>query len=177
LATSQVIPLFSTARLSIVSTPSGATVSQNGEVIGTTPLTLPELAPGEAAYELTLADHEDGRVKARLVAGADLELSATLDRFDRILKNSEVALPPLAIKRVSPEFVSRGNDRPEKAVLSCVIDRTGVPQSIEVENSSSDAFAKACVAALQEWRFTPAKTKAGKIANVRVTIPFNLAPR
>lgn len=177
LSHAQVVPLFSTARLLLTSTPSGATVLRDGEAIGTTPLQLSELTPGDYVFELSFPEHDSSLVKTRLVASADAEVATTLDPFDRILKNSEIAQAPVAIKTVAPDYTVRGNQNAEKAVISCVIDRNGVPQSLQVENTTTEAFGQACMAALQQWRFNPAKTKTGRTANVKVSVPFTLGGR
>ncbi len=177
LAHTQVVPLFSTGRLLLTSTPSGATVLRDGEAIGTTPLQLSELTPGDYIFELSFPEHDSSLVKTRVVASADAEVAAVLDPFDRILKNSEIAQAPVAIKTVAPDYSIRGSQNTEKAVISCVIDRNGVPQSLQVETTTSEAFGQACMAALQQWRFTPAKTKTGRTANVKVSVPLTFGGR
>lgn len=177
LGKTQMVPLFSTARLLLTSTPAGASVSRDGEVIGTTPLQLSELAPGDYVFLLSLPDHDDSLVKARLAASADIDVATELVAFDRILKNSEIAQPPVATKTVAPDYSQRRAEGSAKAVISCVIDRNGVPQSLKVESASTEDFGKACLAALKQWRFTPARNKAGRTANVKVSVPFTLDSR
>lgn len=177
LQTTQVVPLFPTARLLITSTPSGAAVMRDEELLGTTPLQLSELKPGEYVFELSIPEHDSAIVKTRLAAGADAEVTAALDPFDRILKMSEIAQAPVAIKTVTPDFVARGVQDLGEAVVSCVIDRNGVPKSLTLEKASSEDFGKACIAALAKWRFKPATTKTGRTANVKVSVPFTLSGR
>ncbi|MBP7142492.1 MAG: TonB family protein [Opitutaceae bacterium] len=177
LSTTQVVPLFPTARLMITSTPSGAAVMRNEELLGTTPLQLSELKPGDYVFELSIPEHDSSIVKTRLSAGADAEVTASLDPFDRILKMSEIAQAPVAIKTVTPDFVARGIQDLGEAVVSCVIDRNGVPTSLNLEKASSEDFGKACIAALAKWRFKPATTKTGRTANVKVSVPFTLSGR
>ena len=177
LQTTQVVPLFPTARLLITSTPSGAAVMRDEELLGTTPLQLSELKPGEYVFELSIPEHDSAIVRTRLAASADAEVTATLDPFDRILKMSEIAQAPVAIKTVTPEFVARGIQDSGEAVVSCVIDRNGVPRSLNLEKASSEDFGKACIAALAKWRFKPATTKTGRTANVKVSVPFKLGSR
>lgn len=177
LSTTQVVPLFATSRLTVSSTPAGAIVMRDGEVMGTTPLQLSELEPGEYTFDLSLAEHDSATITTRIKAGSDSEVTASLLPFDRILKTSEIAKAPVAIKTVAPDYESRGRDVPEEAVISCVIDRDGVPRSLNVEKTSSVNFGNACLVALAKWRFKPATTNSGRTANVRVSVPFNAGSR
>jgi hypothetical protein len=58
-----------TGSLSISTTPSGATVYVDGIYQGTTPLTIPQLAPGSHTVRLTLTGYSDYSVPVTITAG------------------------------------------------------------------------------------------------------------
>ncbi len=64
--------------LRIESTPSGATVTLAGRQVGTTPVTLYDLAPGQVSYRLALADYEDATGSATVVAGRVASATVTM---------------------------------------------------------------------------------------------------
>ncbi|GIL14812.1 MAG: hypothetical protein BroJett038_35320 [Chloroflexota bacterium] len=71
---------FSSGRLVITSTPSGAEVVSGEQVIGRTPLTLPEVIPGRQSAELRLKGHKAQTVGGEVVAGQELRLEAALEK-------------------------------------------------------------------------------------------------
>ena len=69
--------------LVVVSRPTGATVSLDGRVVGTTPLTLPEVAAGSHAVKLELDGYRTWSVAAEVVSGQQKRVSASLERRER----------------------------------------------------------------------------------------------
>ncbi len=174
LALTPVVPLYTSAQVYITSVPEGATVMSGETSLGVTPLLLPEVTPGELVYDLVLSGHDTLRIRGRAAAGGEVELAGTLKRFEQMLQSADISVAPVAIKTILPEVLFAGADLSGEALLSCMIDTRGVPQSVQVEQASSEAVGAACVAALKQWRFSPAKTKAGKVTTMRVTIPFQV---
>ena len=69
--------------LSISSRPTGATVILDGRAVGTTPLTLPEVAAGSHAVRLVLEGYHSWSVSAQVVAGQSKRVNASLERNER----------------------------------------------------------------------------------------------
>ncbi len=69
--------------LSISSRPAGATVILDGRAVGTTPLTLPEVAAGSHAVRLVLAGYRSWSVSAQVVTGQSKRVNASLERNER----------------------------------------------------------------------------------------------
>lgn len=174
LSLTPVVPLYTSGQVHITSVPEGATVMSGETSLGVTPLLLPEVTPGELIYDLVLSGHDTLRIRGRVAAGGEVELTGTLKRFEQILQSTDISVAPVAIKTLLPEVLFAGADLSGEALLSCMIDTRGVPQSIQVEHASNEALGAACVAALKQWRFSPAKNKAGKTTTMRVTVPFQV---
>nr|MBP6629622.1 protein kinase [Kofleriaceae bacterium] len=71
------------ARLHVESTPPGATVSLAGAVLGTTPLTRIDLAPGRGTLELERAGYERHREGVELIADGELRRTVELVAVQR----------------------------------------------------------------------------------------------
>jgi serine/threonine protein kinase len=69
--------------LSVSSRPAGATVLLDGRVVGTTPLTLPEVAAGSHAVRLVLEGYRSWSVSAQVVSGQSKRVNASLERNER----------------------------------------------------------------------------------------------
>jgi hypothetical protein len=75
-------PPASTARtgsLVVESRPIGAAVTLNGKAVGTTPLTIEDLPPGEYTVRLQLAAHRPVTTYVRVVAGQRARAAASLE--------------------------------------------------------------------------------------------------
>jgi hypothetical protein len=66
--------------VSITSEPSGASVSENGDDVGETPLVLNNLSPGHHIFKLTHSGYSKGSVSAEVTPGETQAVSATLER-------------------------------------------------------------------------------------------------
>jgi hypothetical protein len=64
-----------TGSLSVLSTPPGANVYLDGEKVGTTPVTVPGVAPGTHRLLLTLTGYNDISQPVEITAGSDKEVS------------------------------------------------------------------------------------------------------
>jgi hypothetical protein len=71
-------PAVTTGGLSVDSRPTGAAVSINGKAIGTTPLTINDLPPGEYRVVMTLAGFQNFTTTVRVVAGERVRAAASL---------------------------------------------------------------------------------------------------
>ena len=70
-------PAPALATVSLVSSPSGATVLLDGQRMGTTPLLI-DLQPGSAQFELRLSGHDALTVRKELMAGQSVKLDLSL---------------------------------------------------------------------------------------------------
>lgn len=78
---------------------------------------------------------------------------------------------PVPVKIVAPEITAL---RGAEVILKFVVDKTGVPQGIEVASSNDGALAKAAVEAVKQWRFSPL-LKNGEAIDAKVRLPFRVA--
>jgi hypothetical protein len=72
---------FANGSVKIISAPAGATVWQDGREIGTTPLLLEEVTPGEVSYELRLAGFKPGAVHGNVQPKEQTFLDARLEKI------------------------------------------------------------------------------------------------
>jgi PKD repeat protein len=71
-----VTPIY--GKISLSSSPAGATAYLDGASKGTTPLTIPSVTPGTHTVDLTLTGYQDYQTTVTVVAGQIATLSATL---------------------------------------------------------------------------------------------------
>ena len=71
-------PAVTTGALAVESRPAGASVLVNGKPIGTTPLMVSDLAPGDYRVTMTLAGYRDFATTVRVVAGERARAAARL---------------------------------------------------------------------------------------------------
>jgi hypothetical protein len=64
--------------LKVTSQPAGASVTFEGKIVGTTPLTLSDLPPGPVAVELARDDYRPAALQGVIEAGKETVLAATL---------------------------------------------------------------------------------------------------
>lgn len=76
-------PAARTGSLLVESRPSGATVTVNGTVRGTTPITLSGLAPGQYTVQLQLTGYRTITTTVRVVAGERARAAASLTEQER----------------------------------------------------------------------------------------------
>jgi serine/threonine-protein kinase len=73
-------PAATTGTLVIESRPAGATVFLNGRAVGTTPMSVPETAPGTHRIRLEMAGFSPWLTTAAVQAGARTRVAASLER-------------------------------------------------------------------------------------------------
>lgn len=95
-STDPVIPAaVAMATVSLVSAPSGASVSVDGERMGTTPLLI-DLPPGSAQFELSLEGYDALTIRKELIAGQPTKLELSLAKS--AVPTPEPDKPVLAVK-------------------------------------------------------------------------------
>jgi TonB family protein len=168
---------FTNGNVLITSTPSGATVTSNGRVLGVTPLTLSNLLSGDVTYDLDLIGYDTTTVSGKVQGGMTLKLSTALLSVDRLAKQSDLDVMPQPIVNTMeqpslPSGVSTENGTVE---ISLTVDRFGNTKdpAVAKNTTKSEAVAKACIEAVSKWKFKPGMID-DKPVNVRVTVPFNI---
>jgi hypothetical protein len=73
-------PGTTSATMSIDSRPDGASVRLDGKVIGTTPMTLSDVGPGEHTVSIELAGFRRWTTSVKVVAGEPNRVAASLER-------------------------------------------------------------------------------------------------
>ncbi len=172
-ATANVGTAFKSGAVLLTSTPAGATVSHQGEVIGITPLNLSNIPPQKVAYELTLAGYDPIVVNGEIVEGQQLALDARLLSVDRIASSHEIATAPQPYDTPAPKLSAARNLPPEIKVAFVVL-RDGSTSDVQVVGKVDSAMADECIAAVQRWKFKPATGRDGRPLNVRVTLPIKI---
>jgi len=173
--TARAAATFRTGAVRLTSLPSGATVKQMGTVIGTTPLDLPELAPGALTYELTLAGHEPLTISGEVKEGQQLRLDALMLSVDHIATTGEIKTPPQPIETPAPNFGGIGVGGATELTMSFVVWRDGTLREVTAVGAKDKGLAKRCVEAVAKWKFHPALAADGHPLNVRVSLPLKIS--
>ena len=79
--------------------------------------------------------------------------------------------PPRVIHQVSPNFDStaRGFRIAGTVLIGLVVSSRGLPRDVRVVRSLQKELDQSAVAAVQQWRFEPARKASGPVA-VRITV-------
>ncbi|HEY9154991.1 MAG TPA: TonB family protein, partial [Opitutaceae bacterium] len=166
---------FQGGTIVVNSTPSGAAVMRDGNQIGTTPLTLNDVIPGDVSYTLQLRGLENATVSGHVDAGKTLTLNGTLLDADRVMKISELDERPVPLQQVEPELTSSMRAEGGSATIEFVVGVDGIPTDLRVVNASNPAFGKACMAAAAKWRFRPGVVR-GRQVRTHISLPFRMSP-
>lgn len=167
---------FALGGIEITSTPSDATVSQAGKILGRTPLTLANLPAGTQTYDVTRAGYTTSQVNALIVKGDTRSLNVVLALSDRIYRLSELDHEPQVLRSDSLKLPSSlSTSTAYRAVIAMTVGRDGVPRDIEIVRSSDPEFGRICKSAAAGWRFKPGTVK-GRPVSTRVAIPFVTNP-
>lgn len=159
--------------LELSSDPSGANVTKDGAFLGTTPLSLRDLTPKLASFELTLPGYDPTPVSCQIPEGDTLKYSARLLRKDRVFTQSEVKTPPTKIESPPPSLSASQKKMGAEVVLSIVVRRDGTVTGIEVVRSTDDDISRRCVSAVERWTYNPATAPDGRVVEARIEVPFN----
>ena len=82
--------------------------------------------------------------------------------------------PPVPVRTVAPEYPSEMRHAAINGVVTVTItiDEHGTVSSAQVLKSSDPAFERAAVAAVEKWKFKPAKVD-GKPVPIKVNVPIS----
>lgn len=163
---------FIVGGVSLTSNPSGAAVRMNGEYLGVTPLVRPELQPAQATFEFTLPNYEPVKLGGEITNKETLRLHAEMLHVDRIAKPAEVKTAPKILSSVSPSIPANLGEVKGEVVISVVVTKQGTIRDLRVDKSSNPALTEPCLKAVNQWKFSPAISKAGIPVNMRLSIPF-----
>jgi TonB family protein len=152
--------------------PSGAEVFADGESLGTTPLTLNAIKPGEVSYTLTRNLYHSTTVNGTVNPEKTTTLNVELESIEYIAKSTELDRWPAPIKRIEPTVPNPERFAGMSVVLDVTISDDGDPMDITVAEASDEELSLYCVDAVSQWRFKPGKV-GRKDVWTRVTIPFN----
>ncbi len=158
--------------LELTSYPSGANVSKDGEFLGTTPLSLHDLTPKKATFDLTLPGFDPTTISCQIPEGDTLKYDAKLLLKDRIFKAAEVKTPPVSVEAPPPSLSADQRKQGADVVLSIVVRKNGTVTGVEVVRSTDDDIARRCKGAIEKWKFTPATAPDDRIVEARIEVPF-----
>jgi TonB family protein len=163
---------FIVGGVSLTSNPSGAAVRMNGEYLGVTPLVRPELQPTQASFEFTLPNYEPIKLSGEITNKETLRLHAEMLHVDRIAKPAEVKTAPKIVSSVAPNIAASLGEVKGEVVHLVVVTKQGTIRDIRVDKSTNPALTEPCLKAVNQWKFSPAISKAGMPVNMRLSIPF-----
>jgi TonB family protein len=171
-AKSTVDTKYANGSLELTSDPSGASVSKDGSFIGTTPLTLHDMTPKTANFDLTLPGYDSTPVSCDIPEGQTLRFSAQLLRKDRVFKPAEVKTAPESYEAPPPELTAGQRKTGAEVLLSFVVRRDGDVTDVEVVRTTDDDVARRCKAAVERWKFRPATAPDDRIVDAYMELPF-----
>lgn len=160
----------------INSTPPGGAVMRDNVQIGTTPLTLTDVMPGDVTFTITQRGLEPATVSGRAEAGKTLTLNGTLLDIDRVMRLSELDERPVPIQQVEPDLSAGVRAEGGNATIEFVVGKDGTPGELRVVNASNPSFGRACLAAAAKWKFRPGYVR-GKAVRTRMILPFRMSPQ
>ncbi len=162
---------FVGAALRVSSEPAGATVLLNGVGIGTTPMALADVAPGELNLMLELPGYSTKKLTRVAEAEQLVDVAVRLELFNRLYSPSELDSTPQAIQTIQPQIASTPDRSGRRVVISFEVNLSGLPENAVVVEAPDEDSARRCLEALQEWRFTPAMAD-GRPVRTKVSLPF-----
>jgi TonB family protein len=170
--TSPVDTKYVDGSLELTSEPSGATVSKDGTFLGTTPLTLHDLTPKTASFDLTLPGYDPTPVSCEIPEGQSLKYSAQLLRKDRVFKPTEVKTAPERSEGAQPTLSASQKKTGAEVLISLVVRRDGTVSDVQVVKSTDDDVARRCKTAIEKWKFRPATAPDDRTVDAAIEVPF-----
>jgi TonB family protein len=158
--------------LELSSEPSGATVTEDGNFLGTTPLSLHDLTPKVASYDLTLPGYDSTPVSCDIPEGQTLKYSAQLLRRDRVFTPAEVKTAPVAYESPQPSLNSSQRKAGAEVLIALVVRRDGMVSDVTVEKATDDEVGRRCRAAVEKWKFRPATAPDDRNVDAAIEVPF-----
>jgi hypothetical protein len=176
-ATARVATTFQGGSVRINSSPTGATVTQGGLLLGTTPLALVDVPPRDVTYELTLPGYEPLQVRGTVADGRQLELNGALLNLDRLASASELRTPPRLYYSTPLNLGRVPRSTPPTITVSFVVPLNGSPQEIKVLDAVDKKVEKRSIEAIAKWKFFPGVSHAGNPVKVRMSMPVPISSR
>lgn len=161
---------FPSGTLHITSSPTGASVSQDGVALGLTPLTV-RRPVGSARYEVKLAYHDPVTLPGLIEEGKTLNLTAQLPESDIIYGPAELDQKPEAINPKLPTLPSNLTMVEGRVEIQMTINRDGTTADLRIVRASNPEIGRIYMAALAKWKFKPG-IKNGKAVRSAVVAPF-----
>jgi TonB family protein len=161
--------------LELTSEPSGATVTEDGTFLGTTPLSLHDLTPKTASFDLTLPGYDSTPVSCDIPEGQTLKYSAELLRKDRVFTAAEVKTAPVPVDSPQPTLSSSQKKIGAEVLISLIVRRDGMVSDVKVEKATDDDVGRRCKAAVEKWKFRPATAPDNRTVDSAIEVPFKFA--
>jgi TonB family protein len=121
------------------------------------------------------------RADTTAVVRVDVEFSLETAELNEMIANDMVTLvgpdvvAPRIVHRVDARYPAGGELRGGTVVLDAVIQDDGVPRVLRVVRSLSWEMDEVAIAALEQWRFTPAE-REGAPVKVRMNVEMPVVP-
>ncbi|MCB1123626.1 MAG: PEGA domain-containing protein, partial [Verrucomicrobiae bacterium] len=159
--------------LMITSTPDNASVFERGKFVGKTPLRLKGLKEGEKHYTIRHLGFEDYETSATIVAQNEAKIDAELLSWDREVNYNDLDVPPAQLKH-SLTYTQRlvGSDS-HRFVVEFVINKEGIPEQIEVLETTYLRAHERLIKDISKWEFEPGMRKDHAV-KTRVRLPIIL---
>ena len=157
----------------ISSVPSGASVIEKGQFIGNTPLRLKGLKEGTKHYTLRKEGFEDLEMSTKVVAQTEKNLEGELLSWDREVNYSQLDIPPTQIKRGLSNTQRLVGNNSHRFLVEFVINQEGVPEQIEVLETTYLRAHERLLKDISKWTFEPGMRKDHAV-KTRVRLPIIL---
>jgi hypothetical protein len=151
------------------SRPAGASVRLNGRLLGVTPLVLPDEPPLAQLYEFELDGHYPEQLLIEVGGREPIERQVRLVSYREPASVAEIDQHPVPIKQVAPR-ISEITSEPLRN-FEIIVDRDGRVASVRAVDGPEDGISRACMEALRQWTFEPARSR-GRPVPVRLVVPL-----
>lgn len=157
----------------ITSNPDQAFVFEKGTFIGKTPLRLKGLKEGTKHYTLRMEGYEDLEVATEVVAQSEKKLEGELLSWDREVNYSQLDIPPTQTKRGLSNTQRLIGKNAHRFLVEFVINKEGVPEQIEVLETTYLRAHDRLLKDISKWVFEPGMRKDHAV-KTRVRLPIIL---
>ncbi len=157
----------------VTSSPDNASVFEKGVFLGKTPLRIKGLKEGQKTYTLKLPGYEDIELSAEVVAQEETQMEAELLSWDREVAYTDLDVLPAQTKGglfCIKRFV--GN-QPHRFLVEFVINAEGIPEDIEVIETTYLRAHERLIKDISAWEFEPGLRK-DRAVKTRARIPVVL---
>ena len=157
----------------ITSIPDGASVFEKGVFIGKTPLRLKGLKEGIKHYNLKMEGYEDLETSTQIVAQSEKRIEGELLSWDREVNYSELDVPPTQLKTTLSNTQRLVGKNAHRFLVEFVISKEGVPEQIEVLETTYLRAHERLIKDISKWTFEPGMRKEHAV-KTRVRLPIIL---